>query len=270
MVSIEKLSSLPLEYGSKLYGHQDLLISWIMRTIRARYKQSLLGGVWAILQPLATVVIFTIIFTFVVPIDTQGIPYAVFSYCAMVPWIFLTTSITDMVDSLVANTNLVTKIYFPREVLPLAALVARLLDFSIASIILLLLMLYYQIPVFTVNWLYLPVILIVQLLLMLGIGFIGAALNVFYRDVRHIVVLTSQLWLYATPIIYPVTLVPERFRLVYFINPMAGIIESYRAVLIRDVAPTPYLLLSAGVAIITFCVGYWFFKQVEFQFADIV
>ena len=253
-----------------IYTYRDLLVAWTVRTVRARYQQSVLGGVWAILQPAATVAIFTIIFTRFVPIETGGIPYVVFSYSAMVPWMLFSASITDMVDSLVGNMNLISKIYFPREVLPLAALFARLLDFIIAESILILLMIYYQMPVFIAGWLLLPFILFIQLVLALGIGFLGAALNVFYRDMRHLFVLVLQLWLYASPIIYPVTAVPERFQTLYFLNPMAGIIEAYRAVLLYEQMPGAYLGLSAIISLFTLVIGYLFFKRVEPKFADVI
>lgn len=257
-------------YLTTLSNHRELLSAWTVRTIRARYQQSVLGGLWAILQPLATVAIFTVIFTMFIPVDTGTIPYVVFSYTAMVPWTLFATSITDMVDSLIINMNLVTKIYFPREILPIAALLARLLDFSIASIVLLLLMLYYGLPLLTVNWLYLPAILAIQLALALGLGLAGSALNVFYRDIKHLFVLGIQLWFYATPIIYPVSVVPEKLRPFYFLNPMAGAIEAYRAVLLYQEEPGPYLLTSVLVSLVMLLSGYWFFKQVEFQFADVV
>jgi lipopolysaccharide transport system permease protein len=188
----------------------------------------------------------------------------------MVPWVLFSAAIPDMVESLVANMNLVTKIYFPREILVLAVLLARLLDFVIAFSVLILLMVIQGLPVFSLNWLYLPLILAAQLALMLGIGLIGSALNVFYRDIKHIIPLGIQIWFFATPIIYPVTMVPENLRPFYFINPMAGIIEGYRAVLLHSTAPGNYLWLSMLIGVILLLVGYWFFKKVEFRFADII
>lgn len=254
----------------ELYSRNDLLLAWTARTVRARYKQSVLGGLWAILQPAATVAVFTVIFTIFIPIDTGGIPYVVFAYSAMVPWTFFATSITDMVDSLVINMNLVSKIYFPREILPVASLLARLLDLGIASIVLILLMFYYQMPVFTSSWLYLPLVLAIQFSLALGVGLIGAAFNVFYRDAKHLFTLGIQIWFYATPIVYPVDRVPEWLRPYYFLNPMAGMIEAYRAVLLHNTLPGPELWTSAAVAAVVLLIGYWFFKRVEFQFADLV
>ena len=253
-----------------LSNNRDLLLAWTSRTIRARYQQSVLGGLWTIIQPAATVAIFTIIFSYFIHIDTGKVPYAIFSYAALVPWTLFTASITDMVDSLVANMNLVTKIYFPREILPIAAMLARLLDFGIAYGVLFLLMVLFRLPLFPMGWLYLPVILSIQLALSLGIGLAGAALNVFYRDIKHLFALVLQVWLYATPIIYPTTMVPEQLRPYYFINPMAGIIEAYRAVLLYQRLPELNLLISAIISVIVLLIGYWFFKRVENQFADVV
>ncbi len=253
-----------------LYAYRDLLYAWTSRTVRARYQQSLLGGIWAILQPVALVIVFTVIFTRFLSVDTGGIPYVVFSYTAMVPWTLFSTSVNDMLDSLVINMNLVSKIYFPREILPFAAQLARLLDFSIAGVMLLVLIVIYRVPVSPTGVLFLPLIFVIQLLLGVGLGLMGAALNVFYRDIRHMFGLGLQLWLYATPIIYPVNMVPERFRLFYYLNPMVSVIESYRSILLRGGLPVPELVSAGLISLAVFIIGYWFFKRVEFQFADIV
>jgi lipopolysaccharide transport system permease protein len=248
----------------------ELLQAWTRRIIQARYQQSLLGGLWAIIQPGAQALMFSIVFTQAIRVDTGNIPYLLFSYVAMVPWSFFAGSLTDMVGSQVDNLNLVTKIYFPREILPMAGLLARLLDFAIAMGLFVLLALFFHLPLFSLAWIYLPVILTIQVMLALGIGLIGAALNVFYRDIKHLLALGLQLWLYASPVIYPVSVVPEHLRAFYFLNPMAGIIESYRAVLLNGNAPEPYLILAGLIALGTLLVGYWFFKRVEFQFADVI
>ena len=255
---------------TKLYNYRDLLISWAWRTIRSRYKQSLLGGLWVIIQPVATVVMFSIIFTVFIPVDTGDIPYIVFSYTAMVPWLLFTSSITDMVDSLVSNMGLVSKIYFPREILPIAALIARLVDFAIAYTLLVFLILVYRMEVHLLGLLLLPIVLFIQLALSLGLGLLGGALNVFYRDIRHVFALVLQIWFYASPIIYPVTVVPDELLPIYYLNPMAGVIEAYRAILLYQQLPGPYLLISASVAFAALLFGYWFFKRAEFQFADVI
>jgi lipopolysaccharide transport system permease protein len=251
-------------------NHSDLLLAWTSRTIRARYQQSVLGILWAIAQPLAMMFVFTILFTRIIPVDTGGIPYVVFSYSALVPWTLFLTSVTDMIESLVANMNLVSKIYFPRDILVISVMMARLLDFSIASSILLLLLLYYHLPVFTKEWLFLPLILLIQLCLSLGLGLFGSATNVFLRDVRHLFALILQLWFYATPIIYPVTMIPENLRPFYYLNPMAGVITAYRSVLIYQTPPDTYLVLSGIVSVLVLIIGYLVFKRLEPNFADVV
>lgn len=248
----------------------DLLFAWSTRIIRARYQQSILGGLWAILQPLATVLIFTVVFSFLLKVDTGNIPYVVFSYTAMVPWLFFSSAITDMVDSIVSNMNLVSKIYFPREILVFSALAARFVDFLIAFIILIVLIIIYHLPVNLLAWLFLPVILICQILLALGIGLFASALNAFFRDIKHVFTLIMQLWLYATPIIYPVTLVPENLRDYYYFNPMVGIIEGYRSILLHGTLPGNSFIFSIVISLLIFVGGYLFFKKVEAQFADII
>jgi lipopolysaccharide transport system permease protein len=253
-----------------LYSYRGLLLAWTGRTVRARYQQSVLGGLWAVLQPASVVVVFAVVFTLFIPVDTGDVPYVLFSYTAMVPWTFFASSLTDMVDSLVANMALVSKIYFPRETMPVSAMLARLVDFGIAGGLLVVLMVYYRAPIFTPSLVYLPLVLIIQLALTLGLGLVGAALNVFYRDVKHLFALGLQLWFYATPIVYPASLVPENLRPYYFINPMAGIIEAYRAILLYQRVPGSYLLLSMVVALVALLIGYWLFKLLEAQFADVV
>jgi lipopolysaccharide transport system permease protein len=259
-----------LAQAKPFFEAKELLFAWTGRNIRGRYQQSVLGWLWAILQPVATVAIFTIIFTRIVPVDTGDVPYIVFSYVALVPWTFLAASLTDMVNSIVQNMDLVKKIYFPREVLPTAAMIARLMDFGIATTLIVVLLVVYQAPFFPTGWLVLPFILIVQILLILGLGFLGASLNVFYRDVQSLLTLVIQLWFYASPIIYPVTLIPDKFKLFYFLNPMAGIITAYRDVIINGEMPGTYMIPSTIVTVFLFILGYLFFKKTEFKFADIV
>jgi len=259
-----------LQNIKSLYAHRDLLFTWTYRIIRGRYQQSVLGGLWSIIVPTATAVIFSVIFTFFVPVNTGGIPYIVFSYTAMVPWTLFSSSIGDMADSLVGNMNLVSKIYFPREILPIASFLARLVDAAVAFLLLVILMVYFKVQINVGNLVILPFILAIQLCLSLGLGFIGSALNVFYRDVRHVIVLILQIWFYASPIIYPVSSVPEALRPVYFVNPMVGVLESYRVVLLYRGLPNENVLISAGVSVVILVIGYWLFKRVEFQFADVI
>lgn len=259
-----------LTYTGGLYKSRDLLWAWTSRNIRARYQQSSLGWLWAVIQPAAQVVIFSLIFTLFVRVDTGTIPYPVFSFVAVMPWTLLAASLTDMSQSLVVNMGLVTKIYFPREVLPISALLARLMDFGVSAGLLILLMIFYQMWPTPAGLLFLPLILMIQLVLILGLGLASAAGNVFFRDVQSLLTLALQVWFYASPIIYPVTMVPEFLRPYYFLNPMAGIIEAYRDVLLNGQAPGSYLIPSALISLVIFMLGYWFFKRAEFQFADIV
>ncbi len=253
-----------------LYQYRELLAAWTMRIIRARYQQSILGGFWAILQPVATAVIFTTVFSYFLKVDTGEIPYVIFAYSALVPWMMFSSSITDMSDAIVSNMNLVAKIFFPRDILVVAALFARLMDFLIAYILLIVLMVANNLPVFQWSWIFLPPLLLIQLMLALGLGLILSAMNAFYRDIRHLVVLLLQLWLYATPIIYPVTLVPDSILPYYFLNPMAGVIQGYRSVLFGGGPPDDTIFISAAVSLVVLTVGFFIFKRVEHRFADII
>jgi lipopolysaccharide transport system permease protein len=249
---------------------KDLLWEWTSRNIRARYQQSVLGWLWAVIQPAAQVAIFSIVFTLLVRVDTGKVPYVLFSYVAVVPWTLFAMSLPDMTNSLVDNMTLVTKIYFPRETLPIAALLARLFDFAVATVFVVLLLGYFRMQVVPWGLLYLPVILCVELMLILGIGLLSSAMNVFFRDVRSLLALGLQLWFYASPVIYPATSVPDWLRPYYFLNPMAGVITAFRDVLLDGRLPGPYLWQAAIVSLFVFVVGYWLFKRVEFLFADIV
>lgn len=253
-----------------LRNARDLIWMWTVRTIRGRYQQSILGWMWAVVQPVATALIFTIIFTYFVPVETGEVPYIVFSYTAVVPWALLASSLGDMTVSLVQNMNLVTKIYFPREALPIAALLGRLMDFGISFILLIILLVLFRLPVSPLSLLFIPIILVVQLALILGLGFFSSALNVYSRDIDPLLKLIIQIWFYASPIIYPLSMVPESVRTVYLLNPMAGILLSYRDVLLEGLIPGDYFLSSVVVSALILIFGYWFFKRVEHQFADIV
>jgi lipopolysaccharide transport system permease protein len=253
---------------SELYQHRELLWQWTNREIKIRYKQSLLGAAWAIVQPVALMLVFTVVFALFAHVSTGDTPYPLFSYTGLVIWTFVATSISFASASLVSNQNLITKIYFPREILPIASIGAALVDFLVAGLLLLGVLAWYRAPV-TPALLWLPVLLLVQVLLVVGIALPAAALSVFIRDVRYVIPLGLQLWLYATPVAYPTTLVPERFRLIYGLNPMVGLVDSYRRVFILGEAPRPEsimacALVSAALALL----GYGFFKRAEVVFAD--
>ena len=255
---------------TKLYRYRDLLWLWTMRHIRVRYKQSFLGAAWAVLQPLSLTLVFSVVFTVIVQVPTDGVPYPVFVYTALLPWTFLASSVSLAVGSIVQDMNLVTKIYFPREILPTAIVLAGLADLAIGTLILFIMLVLYSMPIGP-KIILLPALVVIQTLLVAGLALIVSSLNVFYRDFRFLVPLGIQLWLYATPIIYPLSLVPERLQPLYMLNPMAGLIEAYRAILLTDEWPDPrYLLSAAVIAIVLLVGGYWFFKRVEGVFADII
>jgi lipopolysaccharide transport system permease protein len=254
----------------ELISYRELLWSWVVRDIKVRYKQSLLGIAWAILQPLSATLLFAVIFSHFVQVDTGGIPYPIFYYSAMLPWTLLSSSISFGATALVSNMNLVTKIYFPREIFPIAAVAASFVDFTVASIVFIGMMIFYQVPV-SWNIVFVPFIVAMQTILTLGIVLAASALMVFFRDIRFVVPLGLQLWLYATPIIYPVSQVPERWRGLYMLNPMAGFIDSYRRVVLTARSPEiPHLLSAAGISLILFLAAYWYFKRAEASFADMI
>ena len=253
-----------------LYQYRELVWVWAMREIRIRYKQSLLGAGWAVLQPLALMAVFTVVFSRFARVPSDGAPYPVFAYLALVPWTFFATSVTFGCTSLINNINLVTKIYFPREVLPLGQVIAALLDFLIASVTFFGLLLLYRIPLsFQLLWLLL--LFPVQLLLTVGITLPVAALTASFRDFRFVVPLGLQIWMFATPIVYPVSLVPARFQSLYLLNPMSSLIVAYRDVILRQTPPNPLLVVwVSSVSILLFWFGYRYFKRVETDLADVI
>jgi lipopolysaccharide transport system permease protein len=253
-----------------LVASKELVYVWTARTTRARYQQSALGWLWAVAQPAATALLMTVVFTRLVPVDTGDIPYLAFSFAAVVPWTFLAVALADMSASLVANMGLITKVYFPREVLPLSAMGSRLLDFALSFAVLAVLLAAYRLPPSLSALAYLPLIALVQVALVAGLGLACAAANVFYRDTDPMLRLVVQLWFYASPVIYSMEAVPARLRGFYFLNPMAGVIEGYRDVMLRGVAPGVYLWASAAAAAAALIAGYWMFKRLESRFADVV
>ena len=259
-----------LSYIKELLRYRELLWSWVVRNIKVRYKQSLLGIAWAILQPLSATIIMVVVFSRFVHVSTDGVPHPIFYYSALLPWTFSATSITFGTGCLVSNMNLVTKIYFPREILPISAVLASFVDFLIATVIFVAMLVFYRVPV-SPSWAWVPAILLIQILLTIGIVLLASALNVFYRDIRFVVPLGMQLWMYLTPVIYPLSMVPERFRALYMLNPMAGLIDSYRRVVLYAQQPNvTYLLMALVISVFVFLVAYMYFKRTEVVFADII
>jgi lipopolysaccharide transport system permease protein len=259
-----------IQWIRELARRRDLLWMWTVRDIKVRYRQSLLGVAWAILQPLSVMLIFNLVFSYFIRVPTDNIPYPVFSYAALLPWTFFAGSLSFAVPSLVTNMSLVTKIYFPREILPMSAVISGLIDFAVASAVFAGMLAYYRIPPH-ITLILVPFLLLIQVLLTLGIVLFASALNVFYRDIRFVVPLVIQLWMYVTPIIYPISVIPARYQRVYLMNPMAGLVEAYRAITLKGSWPDWNSLgLAALVAIVIFSAGYSYFKRVEWQFADLI
>jgi lipopolysaccharide transport system permease protein len=254
----------------ELFSYRELLYTLTAREIQVRYRQSILGIAWAVLQPVALMLMFTLIFSVLLKVDSDDIPYPIFSYSALLPWTFFSNSLSSAIPSLESNAALIKKIYFPRELFPISSVLAAFVDFLIAAIIFLGLMFYYHVS-FTTNMLYVVPILLIQIIFTLGICFFASALNVYYRDIRYALPLLIQLWMYASPIIYPMSQVPDHLKTFYLLNPMAGIMDGYRNVLVKGLAPEFYYVgIAAAGAIILFVLGYLYFKRIEMTFADVI
>jgi len=252
----------------ELWAYRELLYFLIWRDIKVRYKQTALGAAWAIIQPLFTMVVFSLFFGRLAKVPSDGIPYPVFSFAALVPWTFFANGLSQSANSLVTSQNLIKKVYFPRLTIPIASVLSGLVDFVLAFAMLLALMLYYGI-VPTVDVVWLPAFLLLALVTSLGVSLWLAALNVEFRDVRHIVPFIVQFWLFATPIAYPSSLLEEPWRTVYGINPMVGVVEGFRwALLGTGTAPGPLVGVSSVVALATLISGAFYFRRLEKTFAD--
>lgn len=252
-----------------LWHYRDLLYILTTRDIKVRYKQTLLGAAWAVIQPLFTMLIFTLFFGRLAGMPSDGIPYPLFAYAGLLPWTFFSNAVTNSGNSLVGNSNLITKVYFPRMIIPMASVGSGLVDFAIAFLLLLVMMFYYGVG-FAVNILMLPVLVILTSLLAVGVGMWMSALNVKYRDIRYALPFLIQLGMFATPIIYPMSLVPEKYRWLIALNPLSGQIEAYRAAFFGK----PFDWFALGIsAVITFAVliyAAFTFKRMEKSFADII
>jgi lipopolysaccharide transport system permease protein len=255
---------------SELWKHREVLYFLMWRDIKVRYKQTALGAAWAIIQPLFTMLTFSIFFGRLAKVPSDGLPYTLFSYSALVPWTFFATGLNQASNSLVSSSNLITKVYFPRLLVPMAAVLAGLLDLAIAGATLLLMMVYYH-HGSTVHVVWVPALLLLALMTSVGVSFWFSALNVKYRDIRHVLPFVVQLWMFATPIAYPSSLVPAKFRAIYALNPMTGVIEGFRwALLGVNTAPGLMLVVSSIIAVLVLVSGAYFFRRMETTFADVV
>jgi len=259
-----------LENLRELYDYRELLWMWTLRSIKARYKQSLLGLAWAIFQPLSLTIAYVLVFSHVMRFPSDGIPYPIFAYSAVLPWSFFARSVSSGIPSVVHNMNLVTKIYFPRAVFPLSAIAASFVDFLSGVGVFIGLMVYYRVPINPAMGL-LPMLFLIQLLLTAGVSLGASALNVFYRDINNMIPLLLQLWMYACPIIYPVSLVPAWLQSWYMLNPMAGIVHSYRQIILKAQLPDwPTVGMAGVISLLIFAGGYLIFRKLEDSFADII
>jgi lipopolysaccharide transport system permease protein len=254
----------------ELWSSRDLLYFLVWRDVKVRYKQTVLGAAWAILQPLMAMAIFSIFFGRLAKMPSAGVPYPIFAYAGLVPWQFFSSALTESSNSLVNNKSLITKIYFPRVVIPCSGVFAALVDFAIAFLVLLGMMVYFHIPA-TPRLLVVPLLVALVVLTALAAGLWLSALNVKYRDMRYLIPFLTQFWLFATPIAYPSDLVPPAFRVFYGLNPMAGVVEGFRwAVLGTKTSIGPLLVGSVAAVIVLFFGGLAYFRRTEKYFADLV
>lgn len=255
---------------AELWEYRELLYFLCWRDVKVRYKQTALGAAWAIIQPFLTMVVFSLFFGRLAQIPSDGIPYPLFTYTALVPWSFFAHSLSSASNSLVDSANLLRKVYFPRLAIPLATVLSGVVDFVVAFGVLLLLLLFYgRTPTLNIVWL--PLLLLLAVTTALGVGLWLSALNVQYRDVRYTIPFLTQFWLFATPIAYPSSLLSEPWRTLYGINPMVGVVEGFRwALLGTTTAPGPLILVSALVAVGLLVSGLYYFRRMEKSFADVV
>jgi lipopolysaccharide transport system permease protein len=252
-----------------LADYRDLLIALSAHRLKVRYKQSVLGIAWAIIQPVALMLIYTLVFSIVSKVKSTGVPYAVFAYAALLPWSFFSTALTNATNGLVSHAQLVTKVYFPREILPISYVVAALVDLLVASIVMSGLMMYYHVPL-TFHSLWVIPITLVMTAFVSACSLVFSAMQVRVRDIGMAMPLLLQLWMFASPVVYPLNQVPERYRALYVFNPMVGIIENFRAALLGTAFDTHSLWLSTIVSAVSLPLAYLYFKRIEATVADVI
>lgn len=254
----------------EVWQYRELLYFLSWRDIKVRYKQTVLGAAWAILQPVLTMAVFSLFFGKLAKMPSDGIPYPIFAYAALVPWMFFSNGLIQSSNSLVQNANMLKKIYFPRLIIPIATIASGAVDFLLALVLLFFMMAFYGIAP-TANVVWLPLLLLLGISTALGVGLWLSALNVQFRDVRYIIPFLTQFWLFATPISYPSSLLPEPWRTVYGLNPMVGVVEGFRwALLGTQTAPGLTVALSAVMSLALLTTGVFYFKRMEKTFADTV
>ena len=253
----------------ELWRYRELLVFYAIRDIKVRYKQTALGAAWAILQPVLTMVVFSIFFGQLAGVPSDGVPYPIFAFCALLPWQLFSYALTQSSNSLVGNSQMLTKVYFPRLILPLASVLAGLVDFTIACLVLAGLMFYYGLAP---GWaaLTVPLFTVFAVAAALAVGLWLSALNVQYRDIRYTLPFLAQLWLFITPVAYSSALVPERWQALYGINPMAGVVDGFRWALLGKKPPGAMLIVSAIATVLLLVGGVLYFRRMEKTFADVI
>jgi lipopolysaccharide transport system permease protein len=254
----------------ELWEYRELLYFFIWRDVKVRYKQTALGLTWVVLQPFFTMLIFSLFFGRLAKVPSDGVPYPIFAFTALLPWTFFAHGVTQSSNSVVSNSNLINKVYFPRMTIPVAAVLSGLADLLPGFVVLLGMMFYYGIfPSAQIVWL--PAFVLLALIAAMGVGIGLAAVNVYFRDVRHTVPFLVQSWLFITPIAYPSSLLPERWKTIYALNPMVGVVEGFRwALLDTEPAPGPIVWVSAGAAVVLLVATALYFRRLEKTFADVV
>lgn len=252
-----------------VWNYRELLYFLVWRDLKVRYKQTVLGVLWVVIQPLLTTLIFTVFLGMLARVPSEGVPYALLIFTGLMPWAFFSSSVVSSGNSLVGNAHLVTKVYFPRMIIPMASVAGRLVDFGIAFIVLAGLMVYYGVPL-TSNLLVLPVLVALVTLLSLAVGMLLSALNVVHRDVGVILPVAVQLWMFVSPVVYPSSLVSEKWRWLYALNPLVGIIENFRASLFGRGFNWPALAVSVVVTLGLLVCSAYIFQRMEKRFADII
>jgi lipopolysaccharide transport system permease protein len=255
---------------NNLFLNKFLIYNLVLGDIKYRYKQAVLGILWMVMQPFATMVIFTLVFSKFAKIPSDGIPYPLFSYAGLIPWMFFANAVSRGTNNVVNQAPLIKKIYFPREVLVYSEILAASLELAIYFAMFILLMFYYKVHVTLSVLLIFPIILI-EIIFITGLCLIASAFNVFLRDIRNAVPLLVQFWMFLTPVAYPLSLVPDKIKPFYMLNPMVSLIDSFREVLVKGSISDPQgLYLSTAISIVTFMIGYWVFKRLEMKFADVI
>jgi lipopolysaccharide transport system permease protein len=253
----------------ELWEYRELIYFFAWRDVKLRYKQTGLGIAWAVIQPLFLVVLFSLFFGRLANIPSEGVPYPLFSLAALLPWTLFAEGMSRSTLSLVSNAHILTKVYFPRLVMPVSSIISPLVDFMVAFGILLVMMVYYGfVP--TVNIIFLPLLIIFAMITSLAVGIWLSALNVQYRDFQYTVPFLIQIWLFASPVVYPASMVPESWQSLYALNPMAGVIEGFRWALLGTNPPTTMILVSLGMVLVLLVSGVFYFRRMEQYFADIV